>query len=690
MCKINIIDNYLDVAGEDDDQTQLPLSDNSLLFNDSLDEEVDPKALLELAERADLPLESAVGEEQQQADVSNYHSPTACEPHKDLDDSLVMDDLDGSKQPSDISHSEEATGTDGGAETSRLLPANENASLDNDGCKVSPKSDLSSAKEKSECRAKKAETSSEKESSSIVEKKKESTEAALKATGPKVKPSFGKKKKGFTPPKVATAEKTSSPSTCQSVSSEQPKSNVEKSKLSKISNKKAVKKSNEEIDDSTKEKSAAKTSKDSTDTALTANGSSTKTSSGEGEKSSESSKKTQGKKEKEKDEKAKEREMKKQEKEEKKKEKEKKKAELERQRNEKKLELERKKAEREQKKMEKELKKMEKEQKKSEKQQAKAGKKKQQKKTVDTNSNEDSAKKNEEEPFKEHTDEEKEVKVTQEPTVNEEGEYDTGNCEAIVCEGTSEHIDKDGGTEISHVNSEAENSTVSSVDDGEGVETKSGERDQHSEDEKENFPPNGTEITMNDSFIVDDSPDKIPVVVLGRISNNPVESSGHETKKEKNIVKMFTPPKSKKEATTKASHDTAKRKKVDGKKNDGCSKTASKKLKDRKGKKRKTAPESDTDSEPEAKRSKPANYHGPVWVQCDNASCKKWRLLKDCDDPAKVPSSWVCSMNSDPDHNNCSAEEERWSDELGDSQEFVESPYIPGSIVWAKMDGYPW
>ena len=44
----------------------------------------------------------------------------------------------------------------------------------------------------------------------------------------------------------------------------------------------------------------------------------------------------------------------------------------------------------------------------------------------------------------------------------------------------------------------------------------------------------------------------------------------------------------------------------------------------------------------------------------------------------------------DPERRSCSAAEEHWSEDMGDSQEYVESPFIPGSLVWAKMDGYPW
>ena len=45
---------------------------------------------------------------------------------------------------------------------------------------------------------------------------------------------------------------------------------------------------------------------------------------------------------------------------------------------------------------------------------------------------------------------------------------------------------------------------------------------------------------------------------------------------------------------------------------------------------------------------------------------------------------------ADVERGSCSADEENWSNDMGDSQEFVETPYIPGSLVWAKMDSYPW
>ena len=51
------------------------------------------------------------------------------------------------------------------------------------------------------------------------------------------------------------------------------------------------------------------------------------------------------------------------------------------------------------------------------------------------------------------------------------------------------------------------------------------------------------------------------------------------------------------------------------------------------------------DNASETKCSKPANYTGPVWVQCERPACQKWRRLGDCTDPLSLPDSWNCTMN---------------------------------------------
>ncbi|XP_066297338.1 zinc finger CW-type PWWP domain protein 1-like [Branchiostoma lanceolatum] len=74
-----------------------------------------------------------------------------------------------------------------------------------------------------------------------------------------------------------------------------------------------------------------------------------------------------------------------------------------------------------------------------------------------------------------------------------------------------------------------------------------------------------------------------------------------------------------------------------------------------------------------------------TWVQCTADKCDKWRYLADVTDPATVPDKWTCSMNTDEEHNSCEKLEADWS-----KLEFVDTCYVEGSLVWAKMPGYPW
>ncbi|XP_059152554.1 leucine-rich repeat and coiled-coil domain-containing protein PF3D7_0703800-like isoform X2 [Physella acuta] len=74
-----------------------------------------------------------------------------------------------------------------------------------------------------------------------------------------------------------------------------------------------------------------------------------------------------------------------------------------------------------------------------------------------------------------------------------------------------------------------------------------------------------------------------------------------------------------------------------------------------------------------------------TWVQCCNASCSKWRYLDYIEDPLLVPENWECHMNSDEKYNSCEKPEVNY-----DESEHILTKYTLGSIVWAKMDGYPW
>ena len=82
------------------------------------------------------------------------------------------------------------------------------------------------------------------------------------------------------------------------------------------------------------------------------------------------------------------------------------------------------------------------------------------------------------------------------------------------------------------------------------------------------------------------------------------------------------------------------------------------------------------------------NVSGPVWVQCADITCHKWRKLESYDEPSKVPVSWMCSMNPDKAHNTCIAPQEEW--DVLPHEQFVETVFVPGTIVWGKMDSYPW
>lgn len=93
---------------------------------------------------------------------------------------------------------------------------------------------------------------------------------------------------------------------------------------------------------------------------------------------------------------------------------------------------------------------------------------------------------------------------------------------------------------------------------------------------------------------------------------------------------------------------------------------------------------------PRTKVHTKANMTGPVWVRCCNKWCQKWRQLRDHFDPLTVPTFWNCTDNSDTDYNDCSVPMEQWADYENDEFQFVESAYVPGSLVWAKLESYPW
>ena len=74
-----------------------------------------------------------------------------------------------------------------------------------------------------------------------------------------------------------------------------------------------------------------------------------------------------------------------------------------------------------------------------------------------------------------------------------------------------------------------------------------------------------------------------------------------------------------------------------------------------------------------------------TYVQCCREECKKWRFLTEFEDPAQVPEYWECSMNQDLAANQCLVGGEEEED-----VDFVNVLFTCGSVVWARVKGYPW
>ena len=73
-----------------------------------------------------------------------------------------------------------------------------------------------------------------------------------------------------------------------------------------------------------------------------------------------------------------------------------------------------------------------------------------------------------------------------------------------------------------------------------------------------------------------------------------------------------------------------------------------------------------------------------TYVQCSRPECGLWRLVTEYHDPATVPDNWTCSMNPDPEARICGLGGEKVEDE-----ETVDVEYTCGSMVWAKLKGFP-
>ncbi|CAG2185798.1 unnamed protein product [Mytilus edulis] len=74
-----------------------------------------------------------------------------------------------------------------------------------------------------------------------------------------------------------------------------------------------------------------------------------------------------------------------------------------------------------------------------------------------------------------------------------------------------------------------------------------------------------------------------------------------------------------------------------------------------------------------------------TWVQCGDKNCSKWRFLPDCEDPSELPEVWTCNMNKDKRYNSCDIDEQNYNED-----EHIFTNFAEGSVVWAKMAGFPW
>uniref|UniRef100_A0A1X7U7J3 CW-type domain-containing protein n=1 Tax=Amphimedon queenslandica TaxID=400682 RepID=A0A1X7U7J3_AMPQE len=101
------------------------------------------------------------------------------------------------------------------------------------------------------------------------------------------------------------------------------------------------------------------------------------------------------------------------------------------------------------------------------------------------------------------------------------------------------------------------------------------------------------------------------------------------------------------------------------------------------------SPKSKQNDESASPPSNKEKENDGIWVQCDNPDCLKWRFLINVKDPMDLPDKWYCDMNKDSKYNSCIIEEEKWSS-LDTDEVYVYSPYTPGSLLLAKLEGYPW
>ena len=73
-----------------------------------------------------------------------------------------------------------------------------------------------------------------------------------------------------------------------------------------------------------------------------------------------------------------------------------------------------------------------------------------------------------------------------------------------------------------------------------------------------------------------------------------------------------------------------------------------------------------------------------LYVQCCNPACQTWRQVREYQSGSEVPQYWVCSMNRDALNRVCG----KGGNHFSGSE--VKLKYSVGTLVWAKLQGYPW
>ena len=74
-----------------------------------------------------------------------------------------------------------------------------------------------------------------------------------------------------------------------------------------------------------------------------------------------------------------------------------------------------------------------------------------------------------------------------------------------------------------------------------------------------------------------------------------------------------------------------------------------------------------------------------TWVKCTD--CLKWRYLPQVHDPAEIKDTWTCQDHPDEAFQHCDVRENLWNPAVNNNM--VETRFTVGSIVMAKMDGWP-